>query len=56
MALRDCLRAHTEGEDRIERYLLAGNDAGLRFWNSIGFEDSCITMKLQTGDDLQLEK
>ena len=33
-----------------------GNDAGLRFWKSIGFEDYCVTMEFQIGDNPRLEK
>lgn len=41
---------------RVRREVLVGNDAGLRFWKSIGFEDYCVTMELQMGDDPRQEQ
>ena len=40
---------------RVRLEVLAGNDAGLRFWKSIGFEDYCVTMEFQIGDHPRLE-
>ena len=34
---------------RVRLEVLVGNDAGLRFWKSIGFEDYCLTMEFQKG-------
>ena len=36
---------------RVSVEVLVGNDAGSRFWQSIGFEDYCVTMEFQIGDD-----
>ena len=41
---------------RVRLEVLVGNDAGLRFWKSIGFEDYCVTMEFQMGNDTQLAK
>ena len=41
---------------RMRLEVLVGNEAGLRFWKSIGFEDYCVTMEFQMGDDPRLEK
>ncbi len=41
---------------RVRLEVLVGNDAGLRFWKSIGFEDYCVTMEFQTGDNSRPEK
>ena len=36
--------------------VLVGNDAGWRFWRSIGFEDYCVTMELRIHGSLRLER
>lgn len=36
--------------------VLVGNETGLRSWKSIGFEDCCLSMVFQMGDDPQPEK
>lgn len=41
---------------RVRLEVLVGNDAGLRFWKAIGFEDYCVTMEFQIGDDPQSEQ
>ena len=41
---------------RVRLEVLVGNDAGLRFWKSIGFEDYCVTMERQIGDDPRSEQ
>lgn len=41
---------------RVRLEVLVGNEAGLSFWKSIGFEDYCVTMELQMGNDPRLEK
>ena len=41
---------------RVRLEVLVGNDAGLRFWKSLGFEDYCVTMELQISNDGQEEK
>ena len=41
---------------RVRLEVLVGNEAGLRFWRSIGFEDYCVTMEFQMGDHPRLEK
>ena len=41
---------------RVRLEVLVGNDAGLKFWKSIGFEDYRVTMEFQMGDNPQLEK
>lgn len=41
---------------RVRLEVLVGNDAGLKFWKSIGFEDYSVTMEFQMGDDPRLEK
>jgi GNAT superfamily N-acetyltransferase len=34
------------GETRIRLDVLSGNERGIAFWKSLGFEDYCITMEL----------
>ena len=40
---------------RVRLEVLVGNEAGLRFWKSLGFEDYSVTMELQMGDDPRQE-
>ena len=41
---------------RVRLEVLVGNETGLSFWKSIGFEDYCVTMELQMGDDPRQEQ
>ena len=41
---------------RVRLAVLVGNDAGSRFWKSLGFEDYCVTMELQISNDGREEK
>lgn len=41
---------------RVRLKILVGNEAGLKFWKSIGVEDYCATMDFQMSDDPQMEK
>lgn len=44
-AMKWLMRNAWDGESRIRLDVLSGNERGIAFWKSLGFEDYCITME-----------
>ncbi|MDO9557853.1 MAG: GNAT family N-acetyltransferase [Coriobacteriia bacterium] len=48
-AALDWLRANAwAGVPRVRVEVLVGNAAGLEFWHSVGFEDYCLTLEMES--------